>query len=43
MVGANMHGHLRDFPVGALLTWTLLDFGGKSRFKKFTQREQLLF
>ena len=43
MPGVNNEEHLRAFLVDALLTWLVLDFGAKSRFKKFTQKEQVLF
>ena len=42
MAGVNNEEHLRAFLLGARLTWLLLDFEAKSRFKKFTQREQVL-
>ena len=40
MDGANIEEHLRAFLVGALLTWLVLDFGAKRRYKKFRQKEQ---
>ena len=43
MDGANIEEHLKAFLLGARLTWLVLDFGAKSRFKKFTQKEQVLF
>ena len=43
MAGVNNEEHLKTFLLGAQLTWLVLDFGAKSRFKKFTQKEQVLF
>ena len=37
MDGANIEEHLRYSLVGALLTWLVLDFGAKGKFKKFRQ------
>ena len=40
MDGANIEEHLRAFLVGALITWLVLDFGTKRRYKKFKKTEK---
>ena len=41
MAGVNNEEHLRAFLVGALLTWLVLDFRTKRRYKKFKKTEKI--
>jgi len=40
MGGENIEEHLRAFLVGPLLTWLVLDFGTKRRYRKFKETEK---